>query len=160
MARADVPEWERRDFSLYIDEFHSFASDSFAAILSEARKYRLSLTLSHQYLRQLKPGIADAVMGNVGSFAAFRVGHEDAQALEQAFGKTYSSSAFSNLSNGEAYAKMLSGGRDIEPCLVRTMPPQGKRYGRRAAIISRSRERYSTSRQVIEQKIGGWFGVN
>jgi len=75
MSRADMPEEKRRDFFLYVDEFQSFASDSFISILSEARKYRLCLTLSHQYIDQLRPEIRDAVFGNVGSMVAFRVGH-------------------------------------------------------------------------------------
>jgi hypothetical protein len=156
MSRADVPENERRDFFFYVDEFQSFVSDSFSAILSEARKYRLCLTLSHQYLDQLKPGIADAVMGNVGSIIAFRVGHQDAEALELAFGKTYAASAFTSLNNGEIYAKLLSRGQDVEPFMGRTLPPQGERHGRRETIIRRCREKYSKQRSVIEGKIARW----
>jgi type IV secretory pathway TraG/TraD family ATPase VirD4 len=100
MARADTPEDERRDFYLYVDEFQSFASDAFISILSEARKYRLCLTLSHQYTDQLQPEIRNAVFGNVGSMVAFRVGHSDAKVLEQAFGEAYPASVFSRLSNG------------------------------------------------------------
>jgi len=158
MSRADVPEEERRDFFLCVDEFQSFVSDSFASILSEARKYRLCLTLSHQYLRQLKPVIADAVMGNVGSFAVFRVGHEDAKVFEQALGEAYAASQLSGLSNGEVCAKLLSDGRDAEPVIGKTLPPQGERHGRRDAIIRRSRERYSVKRQDIEAKILRWIG--
>ncbi len=157
MSRADTPEEERRDFMLYVDEFGSFVSDSFAAILSEARKYRLCLTLSHQYLKQLKPGILDAVMGNVGSMVAFRVGHEDAQSLQLAFGNSYAASAFTSLNNGEVYAKLLSNGRDTEPCLVRTHPPHESRHGRGAAIIRSSRQKYGNRRHKVERKIGGGF---
>ncbi len=157
MSRADVPEDDRRDFHLFVDEFGSFVSDSFTAILSEARKYRLCLTLSHQYLRQLKPGILDAVVGNVGSMVAFRVGHEDAQSLELAFGKSYAASAFTNLNNGEVCAKLLSNGRDTEPFMARTFPPQGARHGRRETILRRSREKYAQRRETVEGKIGGWL---
>jgi hypothetical protein len=157
MARADVPEEKRRDFFLYVDEFHSFVSDSFASILSEARKYRLCLTLSHQYVAQLRPAIADAVMGNVGSMVAFRVGHEDAEALEKAFGNTYAASHFTGLSNNEVYAKLLSHGQDIEPFLGRTLPPSGRRYGRKEKIIDRSRERYATRQVVMERRILSWL---
>lgn len=158
MSRADVPEDERRDFFLFVDEFGSFVSDSFSAILSEARKYRLCLTLSHQYLRQLRPGILDAVVGNVGSMVAFRIGHEDAQSLELAFCKSYPASAFTSLNNGEVYAKLLADGRDAEPFLARTFPPQGRWHARRETIIDRSRERYTRQRQVVEGRIGRWLG--
>jgi type IV secretory pathway TraG/TraD family ATPase VirD4 len=158
MSRADVPEEDRRDFYLYVDEFHSFTSDSFAAILSEARKYRLCLTLSHQYLRQLRPSISDAVMGNVGSLVAFRVGHEDAEALQKAFGDTYAASHFAGLGNREVYAKLLSDGQDIEPFMGRTLPPCGKRHDRREVIVRRSREKYAASRSAIEERIQRWLG--
>jgi hypothetical protein len=157
MSRADVPEGERRDFFLYVDEFSSFVSDSFAAILAEARKYRLCLTLSHQYLRQLKPGILDAVIGNVGSLVSFRVGHQDAEALELAFGKTLLASAFTSLNNTEVYAKLLSGGRDTDAFHAWTLPPFGIRHGRREKIINHSRQRYTNPRKHVERKIHAWF---
>lgn len=157
MARADVPESARQDFFLYVDEFQSFASDSFISILSEARKYRLCLTLSHQYLGQLKPAILDAVLGNVGSLVAFRVGHEDAKALEMAFGNTYAASHFSGLSNREVYAKLLSDGQDIEPFCGQTLPPILRHCGHRDTIIRRSREKYATPRATVERKIKLWL---
>ncbi len=112
MSRSDVPEHERKDFFLYVDEFQSFASDSFISILSEARKYRLCLTLSHQYVDQVRPEIRDAVFGNVGSIVAFRVGHRDAKQLELAFGETYRASELSSLGNHEVCAKLLADGQD------------------------------------------------
>ena len=157
MSRADVPEADRRDFFLYVDEFQSFTSDSFVSILSEARKYRLCLTLSHQYVDQLRPEIRDAVLGNVGSIIAFRVGHPDAKLLQQAFGDVYAASQFTSLSNGEIYARLLSDGQDREPFLGRTLPPSGRRYGRREAIIRQSREKYGTRREVIEERIMRWL---
>jgi type IV secretory pathway TraG/TraD family ATPase VirD4 len=160
MARADVPESDRRDFFLYVDEFQSFVSDSFSSILSEARKYHLCLTLSHQYLNQLKPGIADAVIGNVGSMVAFRVGHQDAEALELAYGRTYPASAFTSLSNGEIYAKLLSRGQDLEPFLARTFAPRGERHCRRDQIICRSRTKYTIKRDIVERRINQWLRIN
>jgi hypothetical protein len=157
MARADVPEEERREFFLYVDEFQSFVSDSFAAILSEARKYRLCLTLSHQYLAQVKPEILDAVLGNVGSIVAFRVGHHDAVTLEKTFGEGHRAGQFTSLSNGEVCAKILTDGQDTEPFLGRTLPPYGKRYGKRATILRRSRERFSVDRRIIEGRIESWM---
>src|SRR5712691_5362487 len=83
--RAAIPEEERLDFYLTIDEFQNFMTESFASILSEARKYRLCLTMAHQYLGQAKPAVREAVFGNVGSMIAFRVGGPDGEALEQVF---------------------------------------------------------------------------
>lgn len=158
MSRADVPECDRQDFNLYVDEFQSFMSDSFASILSEARKYRLCLTLSHQYLKQVRPAILDAVLGNVGSLVAFRVGHEDAKALEMAFGHTYAASHFSSLSNGEVYAKLLTSGQEVEPFLGRTLPPTVRKCGHKRTIIRRSREKYATPRAKVEERITRWVG--
>lgn len=157
MSRADIAESERRDFYLYVDEFHSFVSDSFTSILSEARKYRLCLTLAHQYLGQLKPEIADAVMGNVGSIVCFRVGHEDAKAIEQTYGGIYAAGQFSSLSNGEIYAKLLTRGEDAAPFLGRTVPPSGTRHGRAEQIVQRSRERFTRPRREIERKLEQWM---
>lgn len=159
MSRADVPEHERRDFNLYVDEFQSFVSDSFASILSEARKYRLGLSLSNQYLDQLKPEIAAAVMGNVGSIVSFRVGPRDADAMEVAFGKTYVASQFSTLSNGEVCAKLLSNGQDEEPFIGRTLPPQGRRSGKRDKILKWTRQKYATRREIVERRIEDWLRV-
>lgn len=157
MSRADICEESRRDFTLYIDEFSSFVSDSFVSILSEARKYRLSLVLSAQYLAQIRPEILDAVLGNVGSQIAFRVGYRDAEALEAAFGKSISAPNFTTLGNGKVYAKILSDGRDLEPFMGRTHPPSGIRHGRRDHIIRRSRERYSSKKRDVERKINSWL---
>ena len=157
MSRADIPENKRRDFFLYVDEFQSFASDSFVSILSEARKYRLCLTLSHQYIDQLRPEIRDAVFGNVGSLVVFRVGHRDAKALEQAFGELVRASQFTSLGNHEVYAKLLADGQDCEPFLGKTLPPIGVRHGRRGKIVQRSREKYATQRHVVENKIKRWL---
>jgi hypothetical protein len=157
MSRADTPEDERKDFFLYVDEFQSFASDSFASILSEARKYRLCLTLAHQYLDQVRPSIGQAVFGNVGSLIAFRVGHADARVLEKAFGDAFPASQLTSLNNHEVHAKLLSTGQDGQPFLGRTLPPFGAQHGRRDTIIRRSREKYAVSRLTIERKIKSWL---
>lgn len=159
MARADVTEGERRDFMLIVDEFQSFVSDSFASILSEARKYRLNLTLAHQYRDQVKPSILSAVTGNVGSIVAFRVGHEDAEALERAFAGAYPASEFTGLSNGEVLARLIRDGKEVEPFLGRTLAPAVSRRGRRSDIIRRSRQKYSVRREVVERKINSWFAA-
>jgi len=157
MSRADVPEGERRDFFLYVDEFQSFTSDSFVTILSEARKFRLCLTLAHQYGSQLRPEIRDAVLGNVGSILAFRVGHKDASMLEETLGDGLSANLFTSLSNHELYAKLLNEGQDRGAVIGKSLPPNGTRHGRREAIIRRSREKYGTKRQVVEERIKRWL---
>jgi hypothetical protein len=157
MERSDVPEPERRDFMLYVDEFQSFVSDSFASMLSEARKYRLNLTLSNQYLDQVKPEIMNAVIGNVGSLISFRVGHKDAELLEKAFGKAFVASQFTGLANHEVLAKLLRSGQDVEPFIGRTLPPEGVRHGRSEKILKRSREKFATPRAKVDAQIAAWF---
>lgn len=102
MGRSDVATGERTDWFLYVDEFQSFATDAFASILSEARKYRLSLTLSHQYTRQLRDPIRHAVFGNVGTMISYRVSDADARVLHREFGGSDSARAFTDLANFEA----------------------------------------------------------
>jgi hypothetical protein len=157
VSRADMPESKRRDFHLYVDEFQNFASDSFISILSEARKYRLCLTLSHQYMDQLKPEIRKAVFGNVGSVLSFRVGQADAELLEQEFGHTYAARQFVELGNHEVYAKILAAGQHGEPIFGRTLPPSNTRAGKRETIIRQSRAKYSERRENVERKIRGWM---
>jgi len=158
MGRADVPEEERADFFLFIDEFQNFSTSSFASILAEARKYRLNLTLSHQYLKQLRDEVKEAVLGNVGTMVAFCVGHGDAAVLEQEFGQTYAAHHFSDLRRREVCVRLLVDGETREPFTGKTFPPLSQPYGRRANIIRRSREKYGTRRQVIEDKVRRWMG--
>jgi hypothetical protein len=108
MARADTPEANRRDFYLYIDEFHNFSTDSFASILSEARKYRLCLTLAHQYVDQLEEPIRHAVFGNVGSLLSFRVGEADAEMLARQFAPWRPSGILNSVQNSSATETTLS----------------------------------------------------
>jgi len=158
MERADIPESERRDFFLYIDEFHNFATDSFATILSEARKYGLNLTLSHQYLDQLRPNVSNAVLGNAGTLVSFRVGGKDSKILAQEFGGDYTSSQFNSLGNFEVLLKALSQGQLGTPFTCRTLPALKIRSGRRDAVIRRSREKYASHKRDVEGKIDRWMG--
>ncbi|MFO1459477.1 MAG: type IV secretion system DNA-binding domain-containing protein [Verrucomicrobiota bacterium] len=158
MGRADVPESERPDFRLFVDEFQSFATDSFASILSEARKYRLSLTLSHQYTDQLPKEVQSAVFGNVGSLVSFRVGQSDAEILEREFGKEFTASQFTQLSNHHVLVRILNGGAQAEPFRGKTLEPWGKRWGRRETIIRRNRERYASKREEVDGRIRRWLG--
>jgi hypothetical protein len=157
MARADMPEQDRVGFTLVVDEFQNFITDSFAGILAEIRKYKLSLVLANQHLDQLKPEIRSAVFGNVGSMMAFRVGESDATVLSREFGSGFDPRLFSNLANTEVCVKLLEHGNQLDPFLARTWPPIGKRYGTRENIIRRSRERYATPRAVVEDKIRRWM---
>ena len=157
MARVGVPEERREDFHLAIDEFQNFTTDSFASILSEARKYRLSLTLSHQYIAQLPTTMSAAVFGNVGTLVSFRVGEQDAGALKREFGYTYPAEHFTGLNNHEICVKIIQDGQHREPFTGRTTPPEVKHTGRREKIVQRSRERYSTPRAVVEDKMKWWL---
>jgi Helicase HerA, central domain len=153
LSRADTPLDKRQDFFLYADEFHHCATDSFASILSEARKYGLSLTLAHQYLGQLGEDISKAIFGNVGSFITFRVGEADASVLERQFGGGYTQSQFTGLGNFELCARLLN----REPFLGKSLPPLSTSRNRRNLIIRRSRQKYSTKREVIEGRIERWL---
>jgi len=157
MSRSDIPESERRDFHLYVDEFQSFATDTFVSILSEARKYRLCLTLSHQYTDQVRPEIRDAVFGNVGSMVAFRIGKKDAELLEREYGEAYPARRFVDLRNYEICAKLLTNGEHGEPFIARTLPVWGNRHEHRKTIIRRSREKYGCLRSIAENRIRRWL---
>jgi hypothetical protein len=159
MSRADIPESERKDFFLYVDEFQSFASDSFVSILSEARKYGLCLTLSHQYISQVRPEIKEAVFGNAGSLISFRVGQRDAEILEREFGNSLVAKQFVELGNYEVCAKILSDGQYGESFSGRTLPPIKERHGRSGTVIHRSREKYGARRETVENKIKRWLRV-
>jgi hypothetical protein len=157
MSRADVPEHERKDFMLYVDEFQSVTTDSFVSILSEARKYRLCLTLSHQYIDQVPLDVRNAVFGNVGSLIAFRVGHRDAEVLTTEFSKAFSESQLTGLANHEVCAKIICDGEYREPFIGRTYPPMARRTARREKIIRRSREKYAERRDIVEERITKWL---
>ncbi len=157
LARAGLSESERSQFTLYVDEFQCFQTDSFASILSEARKYGLSLVLSHQFSTQLLPEIADAVFGNVGSIVAFRVGYADAERLAKEFGGAYRPAHFTELSNHRVLVRLLSEGEVTEPFLARTLPPIGNEYHERAKICRGSGQKYGVPREVVEDKIRRWY---
>ena len=114
LSRVDIADaGERRDFNLYIDEFQNFTTDSIATILSEARKYRLNLTMAHQFIAQLTDKIKDAVFGNVGSMLVFRVGVQDAEFLVKQFEPVFNQNDLMNIDNLNAYAKILDQRADL-----------------------------------------------
>ncbi len=164
MSRVDTPERDRRDFFLYVDEFQNFATESFANILSEARKYRLSLVLAHQYIGQLVSGestsVRDAVFGNVGTIITFRVGAADAEFLEKEFMPEFLQNDLVNLAKANVYIKLMIDGVASRPFSAETLPPQKLPLATyRDLIIKNSRERYGTPRTAVEAHITGeWRG--
>jgi len=165
MARVDVPEDERKDFYLYVDEFQNFATDSFANILSEARKYHLKLILAHQYIGQLTTDtstrVRDAVFGNVGTLATFRIGAEDAEFLEKEFEPVFMIQDLVNLPNRNIYIKLMIDGLTGSAFSATTLPPLDltKTIGNAEKVIKVTRERYGTRREVVEEKITRWAGI-
>ncbi|MBP7992688.1 MAG: type IV secretory system conjugative DNA transfer family protein [Candidatus Magasanikbacteria bacterium] len=159
MERVDTPEADRKDFFLYVDEFQNFATPSFANILSEARKYRLSLIMAHQYVLQLDEVVSAAVFGNVGTIMAFRVGGGDAEALAKEFAPVFMEEDIVNLAKYHIILKLMIDGVASLPFSAMTMPPIGSPTGSREKVIRVSRERYSQRRQVVEDKIIRWSGM-
>ncbi|OGJ80216.1 hypothetical protein A2412_04680, partial [Candidatus Peribacteria bacterium RIFOXYC1_FULL_58_8] len=163
MSRADVPEAERKDFYLYVDEFQNFATESFATILSEARKYRLNLTMANQYVAQLLVGegkttLKDAVFGNVGSIFCFQVGSDDAEDLSLQFEELAMPKDILSLPKYHAYVRLMIDGVPSKPFSVTTLPdPHVEHDAKRMEILFKlSRERYTEKRSVVEEKISKW----
>ncbi len=159
MSRVDTPEEERKDFFLYVDEFQNFATESFANILSEARKYRLDLTLGHQYINQMEETVRDAVFGNVGTMIIFRVGAEDAEFLEKEFAPNITAQDIVNLGKYRVYTKLMVDGVAGDPFSAITLPSFDKlEESERENIIKLSREKYAGHREMIEEAIAKWTG--
>jgi hypothetical protein len=160
MSRADVPEEQRRDFFLYVDEFQNLATESFATILSEARKYRVSLTLSHQYLAQVEEQTLAAVFGNVGTLIVFQVGAQDAELLAEQLGGDLTPKDLLTLPRYQAYVRLLIEGHPSRPFSLRTLPPPDQHDLNRPNIIRRtSRHRYSQPAKRVEQEIQKAFAM-
>jgi len=160
MSRADTAEKDRRDFALYVDEFQNFATDSFATILSEARKYRLSLTVANQYLAQMSEEVRDAIFGNVGTTIAFQVGFEDAEKLSEQFGgeEKILASDIGTLPKYHAYLRLMIDGTTSSVFSAKTLPPPEveEDESRIEKIRNVSRERYGKPRKTVEEKIMKW----
>jgi len=159
MSRADIPETDRPDFALYVDEFQNFATESFATILSEARKYRLSLVLANQYLAQMDEATAAAVCGNVGSLMVFQVGASDAETLAEQLGGDLTPQDLLALPKYTAYLRLLVDGIPSRPFSVQTVPPPRTDAARRRADVIRrtSRHRYSRPAALVEAEIRNAF---
>lgn len=157
MSRADIPEDQRKDFYLYVDEFQNFATPDFAQILSEARKYKLNLIVANQYIAQMSDQIRDAVFGNAGSIGSFKVGVNDAQYLANEFDPVFTQNDLINLENLNMYLKLLAGGEyypsfslKLDTDLVFKTPPN-KEIGKLARELSRLR--FGKDRKLVEAEV-------
>ena len=165
MERVRIPEEDRKDFYLYVDEFQNFVTDAFASILSEARKYRLCLTLAHQYIAQLvtkdSEAVRDAVFGNVGTMIVFRVGAADAEYLEQEFEPEFMIQDMVNLPNYTIYLKLMVDGVTSRPFSAKTLPPYKIPVNSNVSheIIESSRKLYAKPREAVEKEINDWSGM-
>jgi len=159
MARADMSIESRRDFFLYVDEFQNFATEDFAQILSEARKYRLNLTVANQYIAQLDEKIRDAVFGNVGTMASFKVGIDDAAYLQNWFSPIFDQDDLINLENIDTYIKLLVDGEYPAPFSMNThlkhAPFDWKTTNSEMGQLVKelSRLRYGRDRSLVEAEI-------
>ncbi|MBP6914039.1 type IV secretion system DNA-binding domain-containing protein [Candidatus Parcubacteria bacterium] len=161
MSRVDTVEYERKDFVLYIDEFQNFSTDSFANILSEARKYRLSLVLAHQYIAQMEERVRDAVFGNVGTMITFRIGAEDAEFLEKEFSPEFFIEDMVNLPKQNIVVKLMINGITSRPFSAETLSPVTKQeQSFEKEIVEFSQEKYGNDRAAVEKKISDDSGID
>ena len=156
LERVDMPADERKDFFLFVDEFQNFATDSFAKILSEARKFKLDLCMTNQYIDQLPLTVRQAIFGNVGTLGSFVVSQSDAALLEKEFAPNITSSDLVSLDAHSMYIKLCIDGMTSVPFSARSLPPRFEPFGLKEKVIARSREKYGTPREVIEEKIIRW----
>jgi len=158
LERAALPEEERHDFFLYIDEFQNFITESIATILSEARKYRLELIIAHQYMKQLednkgKTTVRDAVLGNAGTIVSFRIGADDAEILSKEFAPVFGAYDLLNVEQYTAYVKLLIDNTAAKPFNMMTYPPMPGNKELAAAIKELSRLKYGRPREIVEAEI-------
>jgi len=156
MRRVDIPEESRRDFFLYADEFQNFATDAFATVLSEARKYRLDLTLTHQYIEQMPEAVRDAVFGNIGTLICFTIGPTDAHFLEREFEPVFLQNDLINLGRYEMYLKLQVDDTQSPPFSSRSLPPATSATGLRERSVAASRTKYGRPVERVEKIIKKW----
>lgn len=165
MERVRMPESERRDFYLYVDEFQNFVTDAFASILSEARKYRLNLIVAHQYIAQLvtpdSTKVRDAIFGNVGTIVCFRCGAGDAEFLEKEFAPEFMAVDLVNIPNFNITLRLMIDGVMREPFSATVLPPMqlDGTEKNRDIVIKHSRDHYGVTRKEVEYRINRWSGV-
>jgi Type IV secretion-system coupling protein DNA-binding domain len=162
MSRVNIPEAERRDFFLYVDEFQNFTTESFATILSEARKYRLCLTLAHQYIKQLEESdnekVKNAVFGNVGTMMCFAIGAEDAVKMEQEFEPIFVAQNLVNLSKHQLALKLGIQGKPSSPFLAQTMAPiLPEEQISLEHAVEISRKNYAVDVNIARAEISEWM---
>jgi len=153
MMRAKVHESERVDFYLYVDEFQNFATESFAVILSEARKYRLNIIMANQYIAQMDEAVQDAVFGNIGTMITFRVGAGDAPILAKEYIPVFEETDLINLDKYHIYVKMSIDGVTTIPFSAVTIPPFTDTTKNKETVFVRSREKYGRARKEVEDLI-------
>lgn len=161
MGRVDIEEETRNDFYLYVDEFQNFATESFANILSEARKYRLNLILANQYITQIDEKVRDAIFGNAGTLISFRVGAADAELLEKEFDPIFLMNDIVNLQKYNIYLKLMIDGIAGNAFSATTLAPIDiePTKSNEEKVIRVSRERYAASAEEVEDKIKRWSGM-
>lgn len=155
MKRATIPEDLREDFHLYIDEFQNFTTDAFDSIVSEARKYRLSLIIAHQYLDQLSESVRRAILGNVGNIVLFTLGGADAEVLSIET-KPFNSQTLREQARGDMLIRYVKDGISREPVLLSGIVLK-QRTGSRQAVINNSRTRFGKPRVKVEERINRWL---
>lgn len=156
MERVDTPIDQRRDFYLYVDEFQNFATESFAKILSEARKFKLNLTMTNQYIDQIPLTVRQAIFGNAGTLASFVVSQSDASILSNEFAPVFSAEDLVSLESHAMYVKLCINGMTSKPFSAKSLDMKYQKFGNREAIIQSSREKYSVDQAEIEDKIKRW----
>jgi len=161
MERVDIPEKDRKDSYLYVDEFQNFATESFANILSEARKYRLNLILANQYISQLDEKVRDAIFGNAGTLVTFRVGAADAEFMEKEFAPIFTMNDLVNLPKYTIYLKLMIDGIAGDAFSASTLSPLtvAATEDSTEKVIKVSRQRYTSTKEIVEDKIARWSGM-
>ena len=160
MGRADIPEDQRQDFSLYVDEFQNFATDSFATILSEARKYRLNLVLANQFMTQLTDTIRESILGNIGTVISGRLGITDAEILQKKFMPTFDAEDLTKLPNYQTIASVMINGVPSAAFSMSLVPPMGKSSDQlRDALKKLSATKYGRPRAQVEKEIFARLGA-
>jgi len=165
MSRADMPEDQRKDFYLYVDEFQNFATDSFCSILSEARKYRLALIMAHQYIKQLEKkqdtSVRDAVFGNVGTMMSFKVGADDAEYMSKEYAPVLTRADVLGIANYKAYIKLNINNTTSRPFSLETIWDTSKSNKKVAEIVKEySRMKYGRKKEFVDQEIATRIGID